>query len=157
MPVSVSTLNDPFRTTPAPQSESLKEHELRVPQARLLRALMPAVPSDPPIEWPVLNRSALGVQAGYTAISGSVSRALGGISASNKTSGDPHPGLLKLGFVESFELDIDGLTELNYRITAAGIRAYQSFLAQGGKLPPLKAATSCTNLRYAKETTDAGQ
>jgi hypothetical protein len=124
--------------------------KLRIPQARLLRALMPPDQSAPPIDWPVLDRAALGVQAGYTAISGSVSRALAGIHAGNKTSGDPHPGVLQLGLVEEMRLDVDGLTEVNYRITESGVRAYQSFLSGGGKLPPLKPAGLCTNRRYAK-------
>lgn len=122
--------------------------KLRIPQARLLRALMPADPSAPRVEWPLLDRALLGVQAGYTAISGSVSRALAGIHAGNKTSGPAHPGVLQLGLVEELRLDVDGLVEVNYRITEAGVRAYRSFLAGGGALPPNKPTELCVNKRY---------
>lgn len=148
MPVSVASVMDPFR---GQILQPKTEHKLRIPQARLLRALMPDDPSSPSIDWPMLNRAGLGVTAGYTPISGSVSRALAGIHEGNKTSGDPHPGLLPLGYVEEIVLDIEGLRETNYRITEAGVRAFQRYVAEGGKLPPLKPVTMCVNHRYKKK------
>lgn len=123
---------------------------LRVPQARVLRALMPVDARDPQDEWPLLTRGVMAVRAGYSEISGSVTRALLGIKEGNKTSGDPHPGIVQLGLVETTMLDIDGVTETNYRITRLGIRAFQRFLQEGGKLPPVKDASVHTNQRYAK-------
>ena len=109
---------------------------------------MPAYPTDPPFEWPLLTRTALAVQSGYTAISGSITRALNGIHE-NSSSGDFHLGLLALGFVEEVTLDIDNLAETNYRITANGIRVFQQYVAaNGNKLPKVKDAANCVNNRY---------
>ena len=144
MPVSLATMRDPFRGVAGrPTAEPL----LRVPQARVLRALVPAYPEDPPLEWPLYTRAVMGLRAGYTALSGTVTRALNGIRPGS-SSGDPHPGLLDRGLIEVITLDVLGTLETNYRITAAGIREYQRFLAAGGTLPPVKDAASCTNDRY---------
>lgn len=144
MPVAV-------RKTPFAAKPKTTEHGLRVPQARILQALMPAHPSDHYTEWPLLNRAALGIRAGYTAISGTITRALNGIHEGS-SSGDPHPGLLARGLVKATSVDVDGVTEVNYRITAAGIREYEVHLAANGKqLPPVKDAELCTNDRYAEE------
>lgn len=154
MPVSISTARDPFRgaqpqpavnghaPTPTPVS-------LKVPQARVLRALMPTYPDDPQSEWPMLTRAMLGVRAGYTPISGSITRALSGIKATNKTSGEPHPGVIELGLVVVIELDVEGRKEDNYQITPEGVRAFQHFMeVGGGKLPPLRSREACINRRY---------
>jgi hypothetical protein len=125
---------------------------LRVPQARVLRVLMPADPSDHWIEWPVLTRAQLAVRAGYTGTSGSITRVLNGIHECNRTSGDPHPGLLARGLIEEEPLDICGLIEMNYRITPAGIREYQAWVAAGGRLPAVKDAALCVNDRYLQMT-----
>lgn len=157
MPVSITTARDPFRgtaraaTTTAHVAGDIPVPPMRVPQARVLKALVPAYPEDPPFEWPLVTRAMLGVRAGYTVISGTVTRALNGIQPGS-SSGDPHLGLLALGLVEVIVLDIEGVSEDNYRITAAGIRAFREYTAANGdKLPPLKDAASCTNDRYAKE------
>lgn len=143
MPVSVR--NNPFHNVKPPETG------LRTPQARVLRALMPDFPEDPPTEWPLLTRAALGVKAGYTAISGTITRALNGIREGS-SSGDSHPGLLARGLVEVEEIDIEGVSESNYRATAAGVKEYQEFiLTNGDKLPPVKDITTCTNDRYKKE------
>lgn len=123
---------------------------LRVPQARILRALMPVDPRDLQDEWPLLTRGVMAIRAGYSPISGTVSKALLGIKESNKTSGDPHPGIVQLKLVETTELNIDGVIETNYRITKLGIRAFQRFVAEGGKLPPVREPSVHTNQRYAK-------
>ena len=123
------------------------KRRLRTPQARVMAALVSKYPDDPADEWPLLTRPRLAVRAGYTAISGTVTRALNGIRAGS-SSGDPHPGLLALGYVEEVPVDVDGVTETNYRATAAGVRAYWAYLASGGKLPPVRDAAVCTNDRY---------
>lgn len=155
MPVSVITARDPFHgrkppdtTKPAPDTGLA----LRTPQARVLAALMPYSPDDHPSEWPLLTRAALGVRAGYTAISGTVTRALNGIrSYGTRTSGDPHPGLLERGMVETVSVDVDGKAETNHRITPLGIQAYQAYAAVYGSVPTNRDAASCTNHRYKKE------
>ena len=120
---------------------------LRTPQARVLEALVPQYPEDPVSEWPLVSRAQLAVRAGYTVISGTVTRALNGIRPGNRTSGDPHLGLLKLGLVEQVEVDVDGAVEIDYRATPAGVLAYQEYAATGPP-PKVKDARSCTNDRY---------
>lgn len=144
---------------------------LRTPQARLLAALYPEYPDDPVTEWPVVNRAQLAVRAGYTAISGTVTRALDGLQArrvvgarptsgkwqlvgtdpdvwEGSSSGDPHPGLLVRGMVEVLVLDIVGVSEVNYRATALGVRAYRAYVEAHGALPVVKDAAACVNDRY---------
>ena len=148
VPVSVATARDPFRGTNGPTAQSRPaETGLRVPQARVLQALVPQYPEDPPSEWPLMGRAYLGVRAGYTAVSGTITRALNGIREGS-SSGDPHPGLLARGLVEEVPVDVDGVVEVTYRATAAGIAAFQAYLASGGTCPPVKDAAGCTNDRY---------
>lgn len=142
MPVSVKI--DPFSKRPI-----RKEQPLRTPQARVLAVLQPVYPDDQVSEWPLVTRAQLGVRAGYTAISGSVTRALNGIREGS-SSGDPHPGLLALGYVEEIELDVCGTVETNYRATTAGVIAYKEYLGSDGSLPPLKDAATCINDRYRR-------
>lgn len=137
MPVSVSSLKDPFRgpAPTAPPGLPTLMVALRVPQARLLQALVPKDPTSYWTEWPLLSRAALGVRAGYTAVSGTVNRALRGIARTCST-GEAHLGLLGLGLVVEVEVDVDGLRELGYRATPLGVEAYRAYLAQrGGALP----------------------
>jgi hypothetical protein len=134
----------------------MSSDRLRVPQARVLKALMPDKDvADRPeykCDWPTYTRATLSVMAGYTGTSGSITRALNGIRAGNRTSGAPHPGLLERGLIEELVFDIDGVLEDNYRITFAGIAAYRAHLAaNGGKLPPVKDAAFCTNDRYLQQ------
>lgn len=121
---------------------------LRTPQARVLHVLMPARPEAPAIDWPLVTRAQLGVRAGYTAISGTVTRVLNGIRQGS-SSGDPHPGLLARAMIVEVVLDIEGTKEVNYQITPLGIKAYQAYLASnGGKLPAYRDASLCINDRY---------
>jgi len=144
MPTSIK--RDPFCTI-NPTVRPAKTG-LRTPQARVLAALMPARIDDPPIEWPLLTRAQLGVRAGYTSLSGTITRALNGIRPGS-SSGDAHLGLIARGLVEEQSVDVDGVTELNYRITAAGICEYSAYtLITGSQLPALKDPSSCTNDRY---------
>ena len=144
----VSTKIDPFSKQPIKKSQ-----KLRTPQARVLAALIPAYTEDPVSEWPLVTRAQLGVRAGYTAISGTVTRALNGIRAGS-SSGDPHPGLLALGFVEEVPVNLDGLTETNYRTTHDGIKAYENHLGHSKKLPAVRPVELCINNRYRKEDSE---
>lgn len=143
MPVSVK--RDPFSGLPIIRTDL----SLRTPQARILAALMPEYPEDPVSEWPVVTRAQLGVRAGYTAISGTVTRALNGIKAGS-SSGDPHPGLLAREMVEEVILLIEDVKEVNYRATARGVAAYQEYLKDHPALPVVRDKDSCTNDRYRK-------
>lgn len=140
MPVSVATTRDPFRGSPRPPA-------LRTPQARVLSALSPPRPDRPPRLWPALTRALLAAAAGYTPVSGTVTRALNGIR-SGSTSGDEHPGLLALGYVVAEEVDVDGASEVNYRATPAGVAALRAWLDARGSIPPVRDAVACTNDRY---------
>lgn len=143
MPISVR--RNPFgEDHPRPASPKKK---LLTPQARVLAALVPDDPSDPVVDWPLWTRVMLGIRAGYTAVSGTVTRALNGIRPGSN-SGNPHLGLIGLGYVEEVVLDIEGKKETNYRATAAGVLAYQDHLdVVGGELPPPKDPSTSTNTK----------
>lgn len=141
MPVSVKI--DPFSKRPVVRDDL----SLRTPQARILAALMPDDPTDQLCDWPLVTRAQLGVRAGYTAISGTVTRALNGIRAGS-SSGDPHPGLIARGMVEEEILTIEGVSEVNYRATDTGVRAYRAHAEVHGELPVVRDAGVCTNDRY---------
>jgi hypothetical protein len=127
-----------------------------VPQVRVLQLLMPDDPTRHPINWPAVNRAQLAIRAGYTGTSGSITRALNGIREGS-SSGKAHPGLLALGLVEELLLDVNGVDEMSYLITPAGIRAYQAHLAaHGGRLPSVKDAALCTNDRYLAQADALG-
>lgn len=147
MPVSVG--RSPFKDDQPSTSDQQTDATivLRTPQARVLAVLMPTNPAAHPINWPVVTRAQLGVRAGYTALSGSITRALNGIHKGS-SSGDAHLGLLSLGLVEEIILDIDGVKEVNYRTTLLGIQVYQQHIAKHKKLPALRDAKICTNDRY---------
>lgn len=159
MPVSIK--RSPFVAT-ASVSKTTKSKPrkmprrlLRTPQARCLAALQPDDVSDPISEWPLVTRAQLGVRAGYTAVSGTVTRALNGIHE-DSSSGDAHPGLLRLGLVEEVILDVMGVSEVNYRATMAGVRAYQTYMiTHGSALPQLRDAAICTNDRYKKSSSSS--
>ncbi len=146
MPVAVR--RDPFNTVRPSTDKSVVS--LRVPQARVLAALMPIDQSDPPSEWPLLTRTILGIRAGYTATSGMVNRVLGGIQHKCK-SGEAHPGILELELIEKESVEVDGVTEMNYRITAAGIQAYRHHITTYGKLPEFREKSLCVNDRYKEQ------
>jgi hypothetical protein len=141
IPVPVSAVRDPFRPAGTARAEPL-----RTPQARVLAALLPSAAEVHRCDWPVLTRAALGVRAGYTAVSGTVTRALNGIRIGS-SSGDAHLGLLARRLVEEETIDCDGVAELNYRITVAGIAVYRAHVERE-ELPPVRDALSCTNERY---------
>lgn len=112
-------------------------NKLRIPQVRVLTALAGGG---------LLNRPSLGEAAGYTAISGTITRALAGLREGS-SSGPAHPGLLELGYIEEINIELDGgVHELCYRITPAGKAA----LAALGKvdLTQTRDKASCVNDRY---------
>jgi hypothetical protein len=136
----VVTEGDSFTgETPSAQSP------LRIPQARVLQVLLPR-PEQHPTEWPLLSRKVIARRMGCSMKSGSVTRALNG-QLSGK-SGPPQVGLIAQGYVEVVEVDVDGVAEVNYRITPAGVAAYQAFLAAGKKIPSPRKGT--VNNRYKK-------
>lgn len=147
MPISPSTraATNVQPTQPVPQPP----HALRVPQARILSALLPPYPDDPPSEWPLVTRQVLARRAGYTPISGTINRVLHGIPPGS-SSGEPHPGLLDLKLIEKLKVDVDGVSEDNYRITPEGIRAIQHYFASGKRIPELRNREYCINDRYKK-------
>ena len=161
MPVAIR--NSPFERAGRPP--------LRTPQARLLQAMMPPYDGAPEFDWPTWTRAMLGVHAGYTAVSGTVTRALDGLAARTvrgarpssgkwvqstddpnawvgNGSGDVHPGLLALGLVEVVVLDSDGTRDVCYRATPAGVAAFREHERAHGKLPLPRDKSSCINDRY---------
>ena len=147
MPVSMKY--SPFAGDDNKPPTTAKRHVLRTPQARALSALVPEDTSWPVSEWPLLNRANLSVNAGYTAISGTMTRALNGIKE-DSSSGDAHPGLLTLGYVEEVVLDVEGVKEVNYRATVVGAVAYLEWAAVNGGVPQVKDRAMCINDRYKK-------
>lgn len=136
---------------PRPQPGPSATPPIRTPQARVLAALVPDDVSVPVFDWPLVTRAQLGVRAGYTAISGTVTRALNGIRPGS-SSGDPHLGLMDLGCIEEVVLDIEGTKEVNYRITKRGIAALLTYMKEyGATLPVVRDASVCTNERYKRE------
>jgi hypothetical protein len=118
----------------------------RIPHMRVLRALMPDKITAPSFTWPLLTRVGLSEATGYAPTSGTITRILHGMKK-GMGRGGPHAGLLGLGHVQEVLLNIDGVTEVSYRITIAGVHAYRTFVRSGGDLPDVKDAISCTNKR----------
>lgn len=78
--------------------------------ARVLRACTPPDPSRNPCFWPLVTRNIIKATAGYSPTN-SLNRLLNG----------GQRGLLQLGLIEAVVLDVDGVSEVNYRITRKGI------------------------------------
>lgn len=78
-----------------PKAKADDVGNLRIPQARVLRALMPGSAAKKP---PRLTRVELAEHAGFSTTSGTINRVLHGIPQGS-SSGNPHPGLLDLGYV----------------------------------------------------------
>lgn len=112
---------------------------LRIPQARVLRALMPKSGSK---TRPVLTPVELAENAGFSPTSGTINRVLHGIPKGS-SSGNPHKGLLDLGLLSA--IDQDGSTA--YRITTAGIKAVE----RHPKLPKMRDKEICINNRYLQD------
>src|ERR1019366_6901961 len=110
--------------------------DLRVPQARALRAL---VPTNSDGSLPALTRVQLAERAGFSPTSGTINRVLHGIREGSP-SGNPHKGLLDLGLV--VPINLRGITE--YQITTEGLRAIEKHT----ELPRLRDKAICINYRY---------
>lgn len=101
--------------------------KLRTPQARLLQALMPSDPNTHWVEWPLLDRASMRVACGLSP-KNTMNRLINGDSSGRGT-----PGLAPLGLIEVIKLDVDGVVEDSYRITAAGIEAYREVQDAGDR------------------------
>jgi hypothetical protein len=145
MPVSIG--RSPFVTAKKGKSK------LRTPQARVLQALMPEDLTAPLFDWPLRMPKGIAKMIGVSQQSDCIRRALRGLPK-RSSSGKAHDGLLALGYVEPLELDIDGVKEIHYRITAEGIKVIQDYLSNY-KLPKIKSTDLCVNKRY-KKANDAG-
>lgn len=146
MPVSVRSAQDPFRSQPHPEEST--STPLRVPQARVLQALMPADPDTYWTEWPSIDAHYLALALGTSTKSDLVRRALRGLPPGS-SSGDAHDGLLAKGYAEAILLDVDGVRETQYRITHAGILALREYLKRH-QIPKMRSTASCVNKRYKK-------
>lgn len=122
---------------------------LRVPQARVLKALMPKEEDRAKhfAYWPTYNRVSLASRAGFIPTTGTINRVLNGIP-NGSSSGEPHPGLLERGLMKAESLETDSGFETVYRITAAGIREVEAYLADIGRLPKKRDKELCVNDRY---------
>jgi len=119
--------------------------DLRVPQARVLRALMPLNRDDDP---PALTRVQLAQRAGFSPTAGTINRVLHGIHEGS-SSGNPHKGLLDRGLVVA--IDLNGITE--YQITPEGIKAIEKY----PQLPELRDKAICINNRYLQDLDEIEQ
>lgn len=118
-------------------SENLQRPELRTPQARVLSALAAE-------GLPALTRQEMAESAGFSPLSGTVWRALNGLPEGS-SSGDAHAGLLRMGMVVELTLDIDGIKEVRYRITLAGLDALRRWQSV-----PMRSKERSTNKRYKR-------
>ena len=115
--------------------------EPTTPQLRVLQALRPA-PEDVDGDYPIMTRDVLTRACGFRPGSGTINRALNGApDGSSTTRGMEVAGMLcqckkggipMLGWVEIVEYDLDGIREINYRLTELGVavlRRYDRTLA----------------------------
>lgn len=138
-----------------PSPKTTPTHDLRIPQARVLKALAPP-DGQPEWAWPTLPRFELAEAAGFVPTTGTINRVLNGVPPGS-SSGASHPGLLELGLIKKTALVLDGgIVEANYQITAAGIAALKRFLAKHkGVVPKARTKESCINSRYVPPTPTA--
>lgn len=118
-----------------------QKDKLRLPQVRVLEALRHIRGAIP--------LKTLSSKAGFTSLSGTLTRALHGLKEGS-SSGAAHPGLLELGLIESEEVDWDGMKEVVYRLTDKG----REWLPDEAKaaLPTKRDEVASTNKRYRKPT-----
>lgn len=113
---------------------------IRTPQARLLVVLSEE-------DCPPLTKARLAEAAGFSAGSGTINSSLNEVPEGS-SSGPARPGLLEIGFVQRFSLDIDGVEEVVHIITEAGREALKVYMATHGKLPKMRSREASTNKRY---------
>jgi hypothetical protein len=115
---------------------------LRLPQIRVLQVL-----AECPQAFRTVARIA--ERAGISPKSATTGQALRGVRPGSKYV-KPRPGLVDLGLVERVVLDIDGLEEIDYRITPAGLAAMAEIEQSGRPIPPLRDKSLCVNQRYRR-------
>ena len=120
--------------------------DLKIPQARVLKALLPTNPKLDPIDWPLYNRVTLAEYAGFNPTTGTINRVLNGVPEGS-SSGAPHKGLLERGLMQVIHIDSDGISQAHYRITPLGVEAIVAYLAFN-VIPGTRDKASCTNGRY---------
>lgn len=96
---------------PAPPGVRPPRPDLPAPQAKVLSMLVPASTVDPVHEWPILCREAVKRILGYSPT-----------NSINRILNHPKSGLLTRKLIEPVEIDVEGVVEVNYRITQEGIR-----------------------------------
>lgn len=132
---------------PLPSRDSKPSLTLKIPQARVLQALLPINPKVDQDDWPLYNRVVLAEYAGFNPTTGTINRVLNGIPAGS-SSGAPHPGLITRGLMVVIAVQSDGVSQDHYRITPLGVEAIRAFLATN-TIPDTRDKASCTNDRYA--------
>ena len=127
---------------------------LRLPQYRTLRALLPNANG----QKPCYSRAKLSVKAGFSAISGTINRALHGIkrNAPQAEYAGAHKGLLGLGLVKEIEQNIDDTRSVEYEITAPGIKAVARYAKSHGTNRKLRSREASINLRYQPKPLHGG-
>ncbi len=145
MPLSRASMAAPSRGVPVPV-----QSPLRVPEARVLAALVPPDPAYPRFLWPLLTRAVLVQYAGFTPKSGVINQVLHGVGRVTRDRPRTYPGLLARGLLEVVEVDVDGLREANYRATPAGVVAYRQYVTERGVPGQKRDVRTCTNKRYMK-------
>ena len=164
MPIFIPKAKDPFCAAPttsaangaAANNLSILPEKLPMVYLRVLKALFPRRPDWGPIEWPIITRLQLAITIGWSPIGGTLNKALNGIGPNSKSTDKKHPGVIGYKLVEAIEYNIDGVTEVNYRITRAGIEAWQSYVMENGsdELPPLRDPARCTRPELRKPQTE---
>ena len=88
---------------------------VRIPQLRVLKILA----GDENEDTPALTRQKLNERSGFSSVSGTITRVMNGVPQGS-SSGAERPGLIPLGCVRKFDVDIDGIVETVYQITPLG-------------------------------------
>lgn len=120
MPISKRRIDTPIVSDPLagrrinepPESRTNGNLELRTPQVRVLKVLMPADPTDHPIDWPWLTKAHIAERTGASKLSGTITMAIRGRGQHGGSV--TQRGLLDDKLVEAIELDIEGVAETNY-------------------------------------------
>lgn len=124
-----------------------KVKRLPVPHVRILRALKRA-------KGRALTRGEVNERAGFSPLSGTINRAMGGVAKDSQGaksgSARPQKGLIDLGLVKKRKRidETAGINEWVYELTAAGEKALDDFEGTVGEVRDKKLST---NQRYVKQ------
>ena len=124
-----------------------KVKRMPVPQVRVLRALKRA-------KGRALTRGELNERSGFSPLSGTINRALGGVAKDAQQvksgSANPQKGLVDAGLVKKRKRidETAGINEWVYEITPAGDKALEDF---DGTVGEVREAKLCVNQRYVKQ------